>query len=347
MSNHNEKHARPMASLSIDFDNKWAYLRAAGRDDWKSVSSYLPIVANRVVEMLGEFGLPLTIFVVGRDLANESDVRAIESLNQLPTHEFANHSMNHLPWMHTMDQGEIYDEIAGTHDAIESTLGCRAQGFRGPGFSCPDEVLRVLGRLNYAYDASIFPTSMAPVARAVFMARTKLKGEQKEKAKQLYGGFAAMRNPNRPFRRKIDDSSLWEIPVTVMPVLRTPIHFSYFTFLASISKVAAKSYLRTAFRMCRMTGTAPSLLLHPPDFLGREDDQDMAYFPGMKMSRNDKLAIVRWALQKFSQSFDVHTMIGQSHMLDAGQSADGIGPDQINHPAGDTTKRDRELIASN
>ncbi|MCA9138228.1 MAG: polysaccharide deacetylase family protein [Planctomycetales bacterium] len=342
MNGPNKPAPRPIASLSIDFDNKWAYLRAAGRSDWESVTSYLNIVAERVLETLGQFNLPLTVFVVGRDLKNESDVRAIESLKQLPAHEFANHSMNHLPWMHTMDQREIFDEIVGTHDAIEMSLGCQAKGFRGPGFSCPDEVLRVLGKLNYVYDASIFPTSLAPVARAVFMARTKLKGEQKEKAKKLYGGFAAMRNPNRPFRRTVDNHSLWEIPVTVMPLVRTPIHFSYFTFLASVSKLAAKSYLRTAFRLCRITGTAPSLLLHPPDFLGREDDQQMAYFPGMKMPRQEKLEIVRWALQLYSQSFDVHTMIGQSHKLLGGQATNNGVPNTINTTSDDPTSPDRE-----
>lgn len=304
-----------IASLSVDFDNKWAYLRAAGRADWQSASSYLPVAAQRMVTVLGELDLPLTVFVVGRDLQNESDVQALEAFQQLRSYEYSNHSMNHLPWMHTMDQDEIYREIADTHRAIESTLGHRPLGFRGPGFSCPDEVLRVLGQLNYVYDASVFPTSMAPIARAVFLARTKLKGEQKEKAKKLYGGFSAMRNPNQPFRRQIDSFSLWEIPVTVMPISRTPIHFSYFIYLASLSKWTAKAYLQNAFRLCRITGTAPSLLLHPPDFLGREDDPDMAYFPGMKMPRSEKLNIVRWALERYAKSFDVHTMIEQTNSL--------------------------------
>ena len=308
--------SKMIASISLDFDNKWAYLRAAGREDWETSSSYLQLAADRIVETLGEFDLPLTAFIVGRDLAREEDREAVKSLGRVGECEFANHSLNHLPWMHTMADDEIYDEIADTHDAILETTGQRCVGFRGPGFSCPDEVLRVLGKLDYVYDASIFPTSMAPVARAVFLMRTKLKGEQREKAKKLYGGFSAMRNPNRPFERNIDDVDLWEVPVTVMPFLRTPIHFSYFTFLASFSSLAAKAYFSAAIRLCRLTRTPPSLLLHPPDFLGREDDADMAYFPGMKMDRAKKDSIVRWALHKYAASFDVRPMIDQVRLLD-------------------------------
>ncbi|MGB7327852.1 MAG: hypothetical protein WBD31_23455 [Rubripirellula sp.] len=106
------------------------------------------------------------------------------------------------------------------------------------------------------------------------------------------------------------------MPVTVMPITRTPIHFSYFTYLASFSTLAAKSYLRLAIRMCKLTRTPPSLLLHPPDFMGQEDDSDMAYFPAMNMSRKDKLAIVRWGLKLYADSFDVRLMIDQLKATD-------------------------------
>ncbi|MCC9604078.1 polysaccharide deacetylase family protein [Stieleria sp. JC731] len=308
--------AKPVASLSIDFDNKWAYLRAAGRDDWESCGSYLATAADRVVDICGELGLPLTAFIVGRDLQDEVDVQAVRSLNRIGDVEFANHSLNHLPWMHTMEPSEIEAEIVTTHQSLVDHLDVAPIGFRGPGFSCPDEVLSVLLRHAYTYDASIFPTSIAPIARAVFLARTKLKGEQREKAKKLYGGFASLRQPNKPFRRSIGDRNLWEVPVTVMPLTRTPIHFSYFTFLAGISTVAAKTYFRSALRLCRLTDTAPSLLLHPPDFLGYEDDQDMAYFPGMKLCRREKLALVRWALSLLASSFDVCTIAEQLRRLD-------------------------------
>jgi len=273
-------------------------------------------VIERIVEMLGELDLPLTVFAVGRDLAKVEDCEAIRSFDRLKRWEPANHSLNHLPWLHTMESREIAEEVEITHHRILEVTGQRPLGFRGPGFSCPDEVLGVLARNDYAYDASVFPTSIAPIARMVFMMKTNLRGEDRERARDLYGGFNSLRQPNRPFRRHVDGRKLWEVPVTVMPFLRTPIHFSYFTYLAGFSVLAAKSYFRTALRLCRLTGLPPSLLLHPPDFLGREDDGDMAFFPGMKMPRETKLAVVRWALKKFSEAFDVRCMIDQLRELD-------------------------------
>lgn len=321
----------PPASLSLDLDNKWAYLRAAGNKDWEKAESYFPIAIKRIVEILSEFELPLTVFMVGRDLQNElpADLDAIDSFSTLPSWEPANHSLNHLPWMHTMDAADLRDEIALTHDQIRTMTGETPRGFRGPGFSCPPQVLKVLSELGYLYDASIFPTSMAPIARAVFLARTNLQGEEREKAKQLYGGFASMRKPNHPYPRSSDEaadeksdtlsdeptSELWEIPVTVMPVLRTPIHFSYLNFVAQYNVPLAKLYFRTALSACRTLRVSPSLLLHPPDFLGCEDDQEMAYFPGMKTPRDKKLEFMQWALKLYSQKFQVQTMIDQTTRL--------------------------------
>ena len=43
--------SRSIASLSLDLDNKWAYLRAAGCPDWRDRPSYLPMAVDRIVEM--------------------------------------------------------------------------------------------------------------------------------------------------------------------------------------------------------------------------------------------------------------------------------------------------------
>jgi peptidoglycan-N-acetylglucosamine deacetylase len=137
--------------------------------------------------------------------------------------------------------------------------------------------------------------------------------------------------PNRPFLRSIDGRSLWEMPVTVMPFSRTPIHFSYFTFLGTFSTLAAKAYFRKAIWLCRLTRTSASLLLHPPDFMGQEDDSDMAYFPAMKMPRAKKLALVRWALKLYASSFRVKTMLQHVHELNANAAPAINGSTHLTH----------------
>jgi hypothetical protein len=71
-----------------------------------------------------------------------------------------------------------------------------------------------------------------------------------------------------------------------------PMHLSYLVYLAKFSRIAARAYLRFALGACRLTGTQPSILLHPLDFMGREDCATLAFFPGMDIARERKLAIV-------------------------------------------------------
>ena len=85
----------------------------------------------------------------------------------------------------------------------------------------------------------------------------------------------------RPFQWKFPEGELSEIPVTTMPIFKTPIHASYILYLAQFSMLTAKTYWKMAMTMCRMTGIAPSLLLHPLDFMGCDDDSDLAFFPAM------------------------------------------------------------------
>ncbi len=317
---------KPIANLSLDLDNQWAYLRAAGREGWEQSACYFHTVIPRIVNMLQELDLPLTVFMVGRDFESTTSIAAMRGFADLKAWEPGNHSYNHEPWLHTLPREAIEAEIDRTAANIDQHLGTAPVGFRGPGFSCPETVLSVLAERGYAYDASVFPTSMAPVARAYYMMKTGLKGADRDRASQLYGGWSAVRQPNRPFPRMVDGRQLWELPVTVLPLARTPIHFSYFTYLASFSRVAAKAYFRTAMRLCRLTNCPPALLLHPPDFMGREDDCEMAFFPSMKMPREKKLDIVRWALQRFASAFDVRTMRAQVAALSSTPLPSSVRP---------------------
>ena len=72
-----------------------------------------------------------------------------------------------------------------------------------------------------------------------------------------------------------------EIPVTTLPVLKTPFHFSYLLYLAGYSESLMMFYLKVAVSMCRMTGTEPSFLLHPLDVIGADQVEELGFFPGM------------------------------------------------------------------
>jgi hypothetical protein len=99
-----------------------------------------------------------------------------------------------------------------------------------------------------------------------------------------------------------------EIPVTVFPGLRIPIHLSYVIYLATFSRRLALWYFAAALDACRLAGIAPSILLHPLDFLGSEDADDLGFFPGMRWASPQKLAIVESALNCIDKRFEVVNM---------------------------------------
>ena len=91
---------------------------------------------------------------------------------------------------------------------------------------------------------------------------------------QLRNGF----RPMTPYRWR-QSNGLLEMPLTTMPIIRIPIHMSYLLCLASFSRGLAASYFQFALKLCRLRGISPSLLLHPLDFLGRDDRNRLGVFP--------------------------------------------------------------------
>ena len=307
---------KPLASLSLDLDNEWSYLKTHGDPAWETYPSYLGLVVPRVLEFLAARGQRITIFIVGRDAAAEGDRATLRSIADAG-HEIGNHSFNHEPWLHAYSADEIAAEIGMAHDAIASATGRAPIGFRGPGFSVSQGTLETLARLGYRYDASTLPTYIGPLARAYYFMTSRLSKEEREQRKALFGGISDGLRPIRPYRWELGTSSLIEIPVTTFPILKTPFHFSYILYMATrLGRPAAMAYFRAAIGACRALRVEPSLLLHPLDFLGHEDVSSLAFFPAMGVSAGEKLALLGEALQYLSASFEVVPMRDHATAID-------------------------------
>lgn len=294
--------AKPIASLSLDLDNQWSYLKTHGEPGWEKLPTYLPLVVPRILQILKERGLTITVFVVGQDAAQPENQEAIRSI-AVAGHEIGNHSFHHEPWLHLYAEPEIETELSWAEEAIEQATAQRPLGFRGPGFSLSSATLEVLSRRGYRYDASTLPTFLGPLARAYYFLTAKFSPEEKERRAVLFGRFRDGFRPLRPYRWQTKQGSLIEIPVTTLPFFKVPIHLSYVLYLSVFSPALALCYFREALRWCRWTGTAPSILLHPVDFLGCEDTQDLAFFPGMQLSRGAKLEVMNRALDLLTAVF--------------------------------------------
>jgi peptidoglycan/xylan/chitin deacetylase (PgdA/CDA1 family) len=296
------------ATLSLDLDNKWSYMKTHGDAGWEAFPSYLDLVVPRVLAFLEQNRLRITVFIVGQDAAlvkNRDRLRSIA----LAGHEIGNHSFHHEPWLHTRSAQQIESEIARAEEAIESATGCKPRGFRGPGFTRSPEILCSLARRGYAYDASTFPTFIGPLARAYYFRTSTLDSEAMHEREALFGQFSDGFEQNVFHRVDTADGSIAVIPVTTMPGLRLPIHVSYLLYLAGISPGLARAYFRFALALCRITRTEPSILLHPLDFLGAGDCPELQFFPAMNLPAAVKLDVVRDACDQLSSSFRVRPLL--------------------------------------
>lgn len=296
--------AKPFASLSLDLDNKWSYMKTHGDAGWETFPSYLDTVVPRALKFLSERNLSITFFLVGQDAALEKNHEALKQISAAG-HEIGNHSFHHEPWLHLYPEEEIEAELAQAEEAIEGVTGQRPVGFRGPGFIFSNEILRVLLRRGYEYDASTFPTYLGPLARAYYFMTTNLTKEEKQERKDLFGKMSEGFRSIKPYCWQLDDRRLLEIPVTTMPLLKVPIHVSYVLYLSLFSPTLAVLYFKMALGLCRLTKTEPSLLLHPLDFLGADDMSDLAFFPAMRIASAKKLEIVSKVLRLLEENYSV------------------------------------------
>lgn len=300
------------ASLSLDLDNKWSYLKTHGDSEWAAFPSYLEIVVPRVLGMLAQRKLRITWFVVGQDAALDRHHSVLKSIADAG-HEIGNHSFHHEPWLHLYSEEKIEAELRVAEEAIVKATGVKPKGFRGPGFSLSPGVLSVLSRRGYEFDCSTFPTYLGPLARAYYFMTAKLSAKEKRERAKLFGTFAEGHRPLKPYRWR--ESGLVEVPVTTLPLFKTPIHLSYLLYLARFSKLAARMYFSLALWMCRRSRTEPSMLLHPLDFLGCDDDSDLNFFPAMDKPAAWKLELAGEFLDQYAKSFTVLPMGGYVRTL--------------------------------
>ena len=312
---------KPLASLSMDLDNLWSYMKTHGDAGWELFPSYLELVVPRVLNFLRQRDLRITFFIVGQDAVLEKNALALRSIAEAG-HEIGNHSFHHEPWLHLYTLPQIEAELIRAEKSIHEATGQKPVGFRGPGYSLSLPILQALMQLGYDYDASTLPTYIGPFARAFYFMTAKLSPEEKKFRKMLFGGLRDGLRPLNPYRWRLDGASqgLIEVPVTTMPIFKIPFHMSYILYLSRFSARLARAYFRIATLLCRLTRTSPSLLLHPLDFLGGDEIRELSFFPAMDLSGERKIELVSQILSIYSDSFTIVPV--KDHAQATAQQAD-------------------------
>jgi peptidoglycan/xylan/chitin deacetylase (PgdA/CDA1 family) len=65
--------AKPYASVSLDLDNRWSYLKTHGDPSWTTYPSYLDAFIPRVLPILERRDWKITFFIVGQDGARNRE----------------------------------------------------------------------------------------------------------------------------------------------------------------------------------------------------------------------------------------------------------------------------------
>lgn len=310
--------SKPIASLSLDLDDQWTYMKTHGDPEWEEYPSYHGYAIPRILDFLDAHDTKITFFIVAQDAAFEHNHDVLAEIARRG-HDIGNHTFHHDPWLHLYSEEDINQELATAEEYIERVTGVRPRGFRGPGFSFSDNVLRVLARRGYHYDASTFPNILNPLARAYFLWSSKMTKEERETRKGLFGSWKDGFRSNRPYVWETEGYKLLEIPVTTMPIFKVPIHASYILFLATYSEGLAMAYLRFAIGMCKLTGIQPSLLLHPLDFIGSDDTDKLSFFPAMRIPHAKKVAVMDKVFRVMAKHYE---------LVDMGEHARRIGRKQ-------------------
>ena len=228
--------------MSLDLDDKWSYMKVHGDPGWDKFPSYLDIVLPITLDVLDKLDIKITFFIVGQDAAIEKNHAVLKMIVDRG-HEVANHSFHHESWLKTYSKEKIEEEIVIAEEAILKATGKRTNMFRGPGFSWSNDLLEVLEKRNYIFDASLLPTYISPLMRKYYFWKSKLSKAEKESRKELFGSFKESFYPLKPYTWILPNKkNLLEIPVTTIPVFKIPFHQSYLIYINNISGGLMKLY---------------------------------------------------------------------------------------------------------
>jgi len=248
--------------VSVDLDEIDCYAHIHGLSGLISHAVY-DRALDRLAAFARDLGIPLTLFVIGRDLARTQNVAGLRRMVGAG-HEIGNHSQDHWYDLTRRSASEQFEQIAAASERTSALLGVRAVGFRAPGYTVTDELLRTVRELGMAYDSSVFPCPPYYFAKAARLATMRLRGRH---SRAILGSPRVLRAPTSPYRVGepyfLPGAGLLELPIQVAGPLRFPFIGTSLSMLGtSAARLLTRSLLGSPF---------VNLELHGLDFLDHRD----------------------------------------------------------------------------
>jgi hypothetical protein len=273
----------PLCSVSIDLDEIDCYAQIHGLHPAAESHAVYDLALERIRKFAAEMQLPLTLFVIARDLDRAQSVGALRRL-LAEGHEIGNHSLDHLYDLTRREDSERRRQVETASARLYEALGVRPTGFRAPGYTVTDDLLDTIQSCGLSYDSSVFPCPPYYAAKAARLLRMKLAGHT---SRAILDTPRVLRAPTTPYRVGrpywTPGRGLLELPIQVAGPLRVPF---IGTSLSMLGPSAARLLTRSL-----IGSPLVNLELHGLDFLEARDVPDslLAVQPDLRIPLTRKL----------------------------------------------------------
>jgi hypothetical protein len=252
-----------LCSVSVDLDEIACYSAIHGLAPGAECHAVYDLALGRILDFAASLALPLTLFVIARDLDREQN-RGILSRAVSDGHEIGNHSLDHLYDLTRRERSEQTRQVVEANSRIQALLGVRPQGFRAPGYTMSDGLMTVLREAGLSYDSSVFPCPAYYAAKAAVLLRMKLF---RRVSHSVLDSPHVLRAPTIPYRSGepywTPGTGILELPIQVAGPLRLPFIGTSLTLLGpGGARLLARSVVGVPF---------VNLELHGIDFLEAGD----------------------------------------------------------------------------
>jgi hypothetical protein len=252
-----------LCSVSVDLDEIACYAQIHGLTSVEPCHAVYDLALARMRSFAVATSLPLTLFVVARDLERRENRENLQRFVE-DGHEIGNHSLDHLYDLTRREPAERARQIELANERIQAALGVRPSGFRAPGYTVTDDLLAAIQASGLSYDSSVFPCPPYYAAKAARLLSMKLRGQG---SRAILDTPRVLRAPATPYRVGrpfwTPGTGLLELPIQVAGPLRMPFIGTSLSLLGP----------RAARLLARSLLGAPlvNLELHGLDFLDARD----------------------------------------------------------------------------
>jgi peptidoglycan-N-acetylglucosamine deacetylase len=258
-------------AVSVDLDAVACYYRVHALGEPPIGPGRFAILRRclpRFADLFARHDLRATFFVVGADLEEDVEGRALLTELARAGHELANHTHTHRYDFARLPPAAMAEEIDRAHAAVGDCAGTAPLGFRAPGYAINGEALDLLRARGYRYDSSVFPSAAYYGAKALVMAAMRVSGRPSGSFLDDPRVLLAPRRPYRPapsapYRQGGD--GLLELPIAVTPLARLHV--------IGTSLILAPGWLRRHLVRAALRAPFFNLELHGIDLADAEADE--------------------------------------------------------------------------